>query len=133
MYREYVPSARNSSYSFRPILFKLYRRFWDGLKICILFFQNPELIFYHIFFIFNVDFFRALILQKCIGSMYLVSATPPNFQADPFETLHMLLGWSEDMHIVFFRILKLFFITFYCIFNLDVLVFFFLFVFFLEL
>ena len=27
MYREYVPSARNSSYSFRPILFKLYRPF----------------------------------------------------------------------------------------------------------
>ena len=24
------------------------------------------------------------------------------FQADPFETLHTLLGWSEDMHIVFF-------------------------------
>ena len=28
------------------------------------------------------------------------------------------------MHIVFFRILKLFFITFYCIFNLDFFVFF---------
>ena len=27
MYREYVPSARKSSYSFRPILFKLYRGF----------------------------------------------------------------------------------------------------------
>ena len=50
-----------------------------------------------------------------------------HFQANPFETLHMLLGWSEDMHIVFFRILKLFFITFYCIFNLDFLVFFFVF------
>ena len=47
-----------------------------------------------------------------------------HFQADPFEILHRLLGWSEDMHIVFFRILKLFFITFYCIFNLDLLVFF---------
>ena len=34
------------------------------------FFQNPEIIFYHIFCIFNLDFFRALILQKCIGSMY---------------------------------------------------------------
>ena len=43
------------------------------------------------------------------------------FQADPFETLQALLGWSEDMHIVFFffRILKLFCIAFYCIFNLD--------------
>ena len=27
MYREYVPSARNSPYSLRPILFKLYMRF----------------------------------------------------------------------------------------------------------
>ena len=47
------------------------------------------------------------------------------FQADPFKTLHTLLGWSEDMHIVFFRILKLFFNTFYCIFYLDFFVFFF--------
>ena len=53
-----------------------------------------------------------------------------HFQADPFQTLHTLLGWSEDMHIVFFRILKLFCITFYCIFNLDFLVFFFFFFFF---
>ena len=54
-----------------------------------------------------------------------------HFQADPFETLRTLLGWSEDMHIVlfFFRILKLFFITFYCIFNLDFLVCFFFFFF----
>ena len=41
-----------------------------------------------------------------------------HFQADPFETLHTLLGWSEDMYIVFFfRNLKFFFITFCCIFN----------------
>ena len=95
-----------------------------GLKICILFFffQNPEIIFYHIFCIFNLDFFWALILQKCIGSMYLYVQLLLHFQADPFETLHTLLGWSEDMYIVFFfRILKLFFITFYCIFNLDLL------------
>ena len=51
MYREYVTSARNSSYSFRPILFKLYRHF-RMVKICILFFQNPEIIFDHIFFHF---------------------------------------------------------------------------------
>ena len=25
------------------------------------------------------------------------------FQADPFETLHTLLEWSEDMHIVFLQ------------------------------
>ena len=95
----YVPSARNSSYSFRPILFKLYRFFEDGLKICILFFQNPEIIFYYIFCIFNLGFFWALIVQKCTVYAQLLL----HFQADPFETLHMLLGWSEDMHIVFFQ------------------------------
>ena len=42
-----------------------------------------------------------------------------HFQANPFQTLQALLGWSEDMYIVVFRILKLFFITFYCFFNLD--------------
>ena len=40
-------------------------------------FSEDEIIFYYIFFIFNLDFFRALILQKCIGSMYLVRATSP--------------------------------------------------------
>ena len=74
----------NSSYSFRPILLKLYRCFKDGLKICILFFQNPEIIFYHFFPIFNLDIFRALILQICIWSMYLVSATPPTVFGESF-------------------------------------------------
>ena len=74
----------NSSYSFRPILLKLYRCFKDGLKICILFLQNPEIIFYHFFPIFNLDIFRALILQICIWSMYLVSATPPTVFGESF-------------------------------------------------
>ena len=98
MYREYVPSARNSSYSFRPILLN----FTDALRMvwryAYCFFQNPEIIFYYIFCIFNLDFFRALILQKCIGSMHLVRATPPTFSGRSFETLHTLLGWSEDTY-----------------------------------
>ena len=52
MYMEYVPCIGNSSYSFWRILLKLYRCFKDGLKICILFFQNPEIIFYHFFLAF---------------------------------------------------------------------------------
>ena len=74
----------NSSYSFWRILLKLYRCFKDGLKICILFFQNPEIIFYHFLRIFNLDIFRALILQICISSMYLVSATPPTVFGESF-------------------------------------------------
>ena len=65
------------------------------------FFQNPEIIFYHFFRIFNLVIFRFLVLQKCIGSRYLVPLTPPTVFADPFETLHGLLGWPEDMHVVF--------------------------------
>ena len=75
---------RQPTYSFRPILLKLYRCFKDGMKICILFFQNPEIIFYHFFPIFNLDIFRALILQICIWSMYLVSATPPTVFGESF-------------------------------------------------
>ena len=81
---EYVPCIGNSSYSFWQILLKLYRCFKDGLKICILFFQNPEIIFYHFLRIFNLDIFRALILQICIWSMYLVSATPPTVFGESF-------------------------------------------------
>ena len=84
MYMEYVPCIGNSSYSFWRILLKLYRCFKDGLKICILFFQNPEIIFYHFLRIFNLDIFRALILQICIWSMYLVSATPPTVFGESF-------------------------------------------------
>ena len=111
--RPHHSSARNSSYSFRPILFKLYRRFKDGLKICILFFQNPEIIFYYIFCIFNLDFFRALILQKCIGSMYLLPATPPTVLGQSFSNFTGAFRMVWRCAYCFFRILKLFFITFF--------------------
>ena len=103
----------NSSYSFRPILLKIYRCFKDGLKICILFFQNPEIIFYHFFPIFNLDIFRALILQICIWSMYLVSATPPTVFGESFWNFTGVLRMVWRYAYCFFRILKLFFITFY--------------------
>ena len=113
---EYVPCIGNSSYSFWRILLKLYRCFKDGLKICILFFQNPEIIFYHFLRIFNLDIFRALILQICIWSMYLVSATPPTVFGESFwnftDVLRMvcsggascmacsfiILAGNEDIH-----------------------------------
>ena len=119
MYREYVPSARNSSYSFRPILFKLYRRFKDGLKICILFFQNPEIIFYHIFCIFNLDLFRALILQKCIGSMYLLPATPPTVLGQSFSNFTGTLRMVWRYAYWFFQNPEMIFYYIFCIFNCD--------------
>ena len=103
----------NSSYSFRPILLKLCRCFKDGLKICILFFQNPEIIFYHFFPIFNLRHFRALILQICIWSMYLVSATPPTVFGESFWNFTGVLRMVWRYAYCFFRILKSFFITFF--------------------
>ena len=109
---EYVPCIGNSSYSFWRILLKLYRCFLDGLKICILFFQNPEIIFYHFLRIFNLDIFRALILQICIWSMYLVSATPPTVFGESFWNFTDVLRMVWRYAYCFFRILKLFFLHF---------------------
>ena len=113
MYMEYVPCIGNSSCSFWRILLKLYRCFKDGLKICILFFQNPEIIFYHFLCIFNLDIFWALILQICIWSMYLVSATPPTVFGESFWNFTDVLRKVWRYAYCFFRILKLFFITFF--------------------
>ena len=116
MYMEYVPCIGNSSYSFWWILLKLYRCFKDGLEICILFFQNPEIIFYHFFRIFNLDIFRALILQICIWSIYLVSATPPTVFGESFWNFTVVFRMVWRYAYCFLRILKLFFLHF----NLDI-------------
>ena len=91
-------SARNSSYSFRPILFKLYRHFKDGLKICILFFQNPEIIFYHIFCIFNLGLFSSPNTTEMYRE-YVPSACNSSYSFRPilFKLYQALLGWSEDI------------------------------------
>ena len=57
VYREQVSCPLNSSHRFWPILLKLYRCFKDGLKICMWFFQTPEIIFYHFLHILNLDIF----------------------------------------------------------------------------
>ena len=70
---EYIPCIGNSSYSFWRILLKLYSCFQDGLKICILFSQDPEIIF---FLHFNLDIFSSLYAtdmyreyMPCIGNL----------------------------------------------------------------
>ena len=69
---EYIPCIGNSSYSFWRILLKIYSCFQDGLKICILFSQDPEIIF---FLHFNLDIFSSLYAtdmyreyMPCIGN-----------------------------------------------------------------
>ena len=42
-----VPCGRNSSYSFPPIVLKLFRCFLDGMKMCMWFGYNPLIIFSH--------------------------------------------------------------------------------------
>ena len=117
---EYVPCIGNSSYSFWRILLKLYRCFKDGLKICILFFQNPEIIFYHFLRIFNLDIFRALILQICIWSMYLVSATPPTVFGESFWNFTDVLRMVWRYAYCFFQNPEIIFYHFFRIFNLDI-------------
>ena len=50
---------RISSYSFILILLKLHRCFGHGLKICMWFGYNPQIIFYHFFCYFNLGIFLA--------------------------------------------------------------------------
>ena len=108
---EYVPCIGNSSYSFWRILLKLYRCFNDGLKICTLFFQNPEIIFYHFLRIFNLDIFRALILQICIWSMYIPCIGNSSYSFWRIllklyscfqDGLKICILFSQDPEIIFF-------------------------------
>ena len=68
---------RISSYSFISILLKLHRCFVHGLKICMWFGYNPQIIFYHFFCKLNLVIFQALLLSTYVDSMYLVRVTPP--------------------------------------------------------
>ena len=75
------------------------------------FFQNPEIIFYHFFRIFNLDILWVLILQKRIGSRYLVPLTPTTVLSRSFWNFTGALKMVWRYACVFFRILKLSFIT----------------------
>ena len=77
------------------------------------FFQNPEVNFYYFFRIFNLDIFWVLILQKHIGSRYLVPVTLTTVLSQSFWNFTGALRMVWRYACGFFRILKLFFITFY--------------------
>ena len=96
----YVPCVRNSSYSFMPIHLKLYRCFCHGLKICMWFGYYPEIIFCHFFRRLNLAIFRRFYYQseKIVGT--LCAQLLLQFYADSFETLQVILTWSEDIHVV---------------------------------
>ena len=81
-------------------------------RYACVFFQNPEIIFYHFLHILNLDIFRVLILQKSIGCRYLVPLTPPTVFGRSFWNFTDALRMVWRYACGFFRILKLFFITF---------------------
>ena len=124
-FRDYLGLSNSCSYDVDDVIGRADRFGFQNfcspdLKICILFFQNPEIIFYHFLRIFNLDIFRALILQICIWSMYLVSATPPTVFGESFWNFTDVLRMVWRYAYCFFRILKLFFYHFFRIFNLDI-------------
>ena len=50
--------------------------FSHGLKICMWFRYNPQIIFYHFICKLNLVIFQALLLSTYVNSMYLVRVTP---------------------------------------------------------
>ena len=80
----WVPCGRNSSYSFPPIVLKLFRCFLHGMKMCMWFGYNPLIIFFSLFLL--CELFQYEMLSKCIDSGYLVGATP--------LTVFHLLFWN---------------------------------------
>ena len=85
----------------------------------VFFLQNPEIIFYHFFRIFNLDIFWVLILQKRIGSRYIVPVTPNIVLSRSFWNFIDALRMVWRYACVFFRILNYFY-HFLHIFNLDI-------------
>ena len=71
----WVPCVRNSSYSFMPILLKLYRCFCHDLKICMWFGYYPEIIFCHFFCNLNLVIFKCTIMAGDINSLNLLVCT----------------------------------------------------------
>ena len=83
------------------------------------FFQNPEIIFYHFFRILNLNIFWVLILQKSIGSRYLVPLAPPTVFGWSFWNFTWAFRMAWRYACGFFRILNNFY-HFFRILNLDI-------------
>ena len=103
---------RISSYSFISILLKLHRCFVHGLKICMWFRYNPQIIFYHFFCKLNLVIFQALLLSTYVDSMYLVRVTPLmnfTFSDDSlFLKKKILAGDINSLNLLVFLKYKIF-------------------------
>ena len=75
-------------------------------RYACVFFQNPDIIFYHLLHILNTDIFWVLILQKSIGSTYLVRLTPPTVFGRSFWNFTWAFRMAWRYACGFFRILN---------------------------
>ena len=62
-----VPCVRNSSYSFIPILLKLYRCLNQALKICMWFGYDNQINFYYFCSQFELSHFSVILTMKVNG------------------------------------------------------------------
>ena len=97
-FRQHLPwvsCERNSSYSFIPIILKLCICFRHGMKMCMWFGYNCQMISVTFFTLWT--FFTSIY----IDSGYLLWAQLLlQFYTDCFETLHVFSSWYEDVHVV---------------------------------
>ena len=104
----WVSCERNSSYSFVPIFLKLYMCFRHGMRMCMCFGYNCEIIFCHFFHFVNLVIFW----PQCIDSGYLVSTTPHTILYRSFwnfaHVFSMVWRCACDLDII----LALIFVTF---------------------
>ena len=81
------------------ILSKLYWYFGHGLKICMWFGYNPQIIFVT-FSQVELSYFSRFIYNKVNGQGYLVGTFPPTVFTDSLETSLVCWSWSKNMHMV---------------------------------
>ena len=102
------------------------RSFWNftaftmAWRYAFVFFQNPEIIFYHFLHILNLDIFWVLLLQKCIGSRYLVPLTPPTVFGRSFWNFTWAFRMAWRYACGFFQNPEIIFYHFFRIFNLGI-------------
>ena len=110
VYREQVPCPLNSQFLADP--FETSHGLLGWTEDMHVDFSESWNNFYYFFRIFNLDIFWVLILQKCIGSRYLVPLTPPTVFGWSFWNFTWAFRMAWRYACGFFRILKYFFITF---------------------
>ena len=105
--------GRKSSYSFLPILSKFHWCFGHGLKICMWFAYNPQIIFY----IYNLSLFIpfpayfALQCYQYFINVYIISITfeckcSYSFMQFFMKHLHVLMSWLEDMDMLWIKFIN---------------------------